>query len=119
MGSRRGDWAGLLDLAVWYDGMKVGHVLVEEDFAVLFARKCHLLEARDAGLVRLWALQEAAVATDRVAHAVLSCAVEFWRMLITRDLSQIRCRPASTDPSGKTLLPAPRSLLSASGADCQ
>jgi hypothetical protein len=54
-----------------------GYLLVEEDFAVLSARSYHFLEAGDTVLVGFGALEEAAVATDCIAHAILCCAVEF------------------------------------------
>jgi hypothetical protein len=83
---------GLLDLATWYGRVALVDVLVEEDFAVLFARSNHLLEARDTGLVRLWALQEAAVAANGVAHAVLGRTVEFCTVLV-------RCSATRREPT--------------------
>ena len=55
--------------------MGVG-LLVQEDFAVLFACDDHVSEASDAAAVRFWALEEAAVASDCIADSILCRAVE-------------------------------------------
>jgi hypothetical protein len=52
-------------------------LLVQEHLAMLFLCKNRLFEAIYTGPIRLWALEEAAVATNRVADSVLSSAMEF------------------------------------------
>jgi hypothetical protein len=52
-------------------------LLVQKDFTMLFASLDHLLEASYTASIRLWTLQEATVAPDCVADAILCGAVEF------------------------------------------
>jgi hypothetical protein len=59
----------------------VHYLLVQEDFAVLFACSAHLLEASHTVAVRLWALQETTIAPNGIRDSVLCCAVKLCALL--------------------------------------